>query len=85
MPKCRGDPGAIDGLSPRRTSRTAFQKAERIAVPASDIEVARHIVVIELGIEAHEIMDNIAARRRGAQDVDLFAVEADDLVRSEPP
>lgn len=38
----------------------AFEEADRIAVPPRDIEIGGNRVVIELGEEAHEIMDDIA-------------------------
>ena len=39
-----------------------FEEAERIAVPTRHIEVARHRMMVKVGKEPHEIMDDIARR-----------------------
>jgi len=58
-----------------------FQKAERIAVPARNIEIARDVMMIEAGVESHEIVNDIAPGRGMPDDRDLRGVEGDDLVR----
>ena len=58
-----------------------FQKAEGIAVPARNIEIACDVMVIELGVEPHEIVNDITPGRGMTDDRDLRGVEGDDLVR----
>jgi len=62
-----------------------LERTERIAVPRRDVEIGRDLVVIELGEQLHEVVRDGPARRVRADDVDLHAVVARDLIRCEPP
>ena len=62
-----------------------LRDAERVGVPGGDVEVRRHVVVVELGEEAHEVVRHRPPRRQLAQDRHLLAVERHHLVRREPP
>ena len=39
-----------------------LQKTQRITVPTADVEIASHVMMIELGEKAHEVMDDVAPR-----------------------
>ena len=69
----------------RLTEPELLQKPQWIAVPAGHIEVATDIMVIEMGEETHEIMDDIASRRGPANDIGLSPVEPNHLVGREAP
>ena len=60
-----------------------LKEPQRIGIPAGQVQVAAHREVVELGIEAHEVVGDVAARRTAAQDVGLLAVEAHHLVGGE--
>ena len=60
-----------------------LREAQRIAVPGGDVEVGGHLVVVELGEEAHEVVRHRPPGRVLAQDLDLLAVEGAHLARGE--
>ena len=68
-----------------RRQEEVLGEAQRVTVPGRHVEVGRHVVVVELGEEAHEVVDHIAARRQCAQQLHLLAVEGHHLVRRKPP
>ena len=62
-----------------------FEEAQRIGIPAGDIQIGADCMMVELGEEAHEIVDHIAPRRKAAQDRGLFAVEGHHLIGGKAP
>ena len=63
----------------------ALDKAERIGIPARQIEMFAQREMIEVVEEAHEIMGDEAPRRMLAQDGGLHPVVGGDLLRRKPP
>ena len=60
-----------------------FEEPQRIGIPSRQIQIASDGEVVELGVEAHEIMRDIAPRRMPTDDFHLQPVEAGDLVGGE--
>ena len=64
--------------------KEVWRKAQRVTVVGCDIEVLRHVVMIELGKEAHEVVQHVASGRVLANQLHLNAVECHHFIRGKP-
>ena len=62
-----------------------LEETERITIPPQHIEVTHQIMMFIAGVKAHRVVGNVATGRTLTQNLDLRAVERDNLIRREAP